>query len=61
MRTLFARCVIGLLAAPFFVSVVMAQAGAAGENNMYNRIKNDGSGGPAPKRSLTGVWTGRLR
>ena len=40
MRTLFARFVIGLMAAPLFVSVAMAQAGAAGENNMYNRLKN---------------------
>ena len=48
------------MAAPFFVSVAMAQAGAAGENNMYNRLKNDGTGGPAPRRSVTGVWTGAL-
>ena len=60
MRTLFARFVIGLMAAPFFVSMAMAQAGAAGENNMYNRLKNGGTGGPAPKRSVTGVWTGAL-
>ena len=55
MRTLFARFVIGLMAAPFFVSMALAQAGAAGENNMYNRLKNGGTGGPAPKRSVTGV------
>ncbi len=60
MRTLFARFVIGLMTAPLFVSMAMAQAGAAGENNMYNRLKNGGSGGPAPKRSVTGVWTGAL-
>ncbi len=60
MRTLFARFVIGLMAAPLFVSMAMAQAGAAGENNMYNRLKNGGAGGPAPKRSVTGVWTGAL-
>ena len=60
MRDLFARLFMGLTAALFFVSMAMAQAGAAGENNMYNRLKNDGTGGPAPKHSVTGVWTGAL-
>jgi hypothetical protein len=37
-------------------SPAMAQAGL--NNNMYNKLKESGPGGPAPKRDFTGSWAG---
>jgi hypothetical protein len=39
-------------------SLAMAQAGL--NNNMYNKLKESGPGGPAPKRDFTGSWAGPL-
>jgi len=39
-------------------SPAMAQAGL--NNNMYNRLKESGPGGPAPKRDFTGTWAGPI-
>ncbi len=36
----------------------MAQAGL--NNNMYNKLKESGPGGPAPKRDFTGTWAGSI-
>jgi hypothetical protein len=41
-----------------FSSLAMAQAGL--DNNMYNKLKESGPGGPAPKRDFTGSWAGPL-
>src|SRR5712692_11416024 len=42
-------------------SVAMAQAGAGKDNSLYNKLsKDDSSGGPAPRRDLSGTWTGPL-
>lgn len=37
-------------------SPAMAQAGL--NNNMYNKLKESGPGGPAPKRDFSGSWAG---
>jgi hypothetical protein len=49
-----------LAAVPAFSSPAMAQAQDAPgfNNNMYNKLKEGGPGGPAPKRDLTGTWAG---
>ena len=39
-------------------SPAMAQAGL--NNNMYNKLKESGPGGPAPKRDFTGSWAGPI-
>lgn len=46
--------VLATLAA--FPGLVRAQAGL--NNNLYNKLKEGGPGGPAPKRDLTGSWAG---
>src|SRR5689334_25026887 len=60
MRKLFARLSIGLIASAVLAPMAMGQAGAGLGNSLYNKLKDMGPGGPAPKRSLTGVWTGPL-
>jgi hypothetical protein len=48
--------VMVLAAVLAFSSPAMAQAGL--NNNMYNKLKESGPGGPAPKRDFTGSWAG---
>jgi hypothetical protein len=55
------HCLVGvmILAAVVGSSLpAMAQAGL--NNNMYNKLKESGPGGPAPKRDLTGTWAGPI-
>jgi hypothetical protein len=54
-------CLVGgivLAALLAFSPAAMAQAGL--NNNMYNKLKESGPGGPAPKRDFTGSWAGPL-
>ena len=61
MRTLVARFSIGALAALVFSPLAMAQPGAGGQNTLYNKLNRDPStGGPAPRRDLSGSWAGPL-
>src|SRR6202023_2511833 len=39
-------------------SPAMAQAGL--NNNMYNKLKKSGPGGPPPKRDFTRTWAGPI-
>jgi hypothetical protein len=58
MKKLFGKIVVGVAAILVFSSSAGAQ-GAGAANTLYNRL-DIGSGGPAPKRELTGSWTGPL-
>ena len=61
MRNLIARSILALLTMLAVSSVGMAQAGAGANNSLYNKLsKDDSSGGPAPRRDLSGTWTGPL-
>ncbi len=68
MRSPFARLIIGpmaalvwgLMAALVWGPMAMGQAGASGGNSLYDTLKDAGTGGPAPKHDVTGVWTGPL-
>jgi hypothetical protein len=71
MRNLFARAIMGLMAALFLGSMAMGQANTPGgdslydrlageSHSLYDRLKDAGTGGPAPKHDVTGVWTGLL-
>jgi hypothetical protein len=64
MRHLFVRSIMGLIAVLAFSSIGMAQAGAAANNTLYGALSADpstgGPGGPAPRRDLSGVWTGPI-
>jgi hypothetical protein len=35
--------------------------GGAAANTLYNKLKNGDTGGPAPKRDLTGSWAGPIQ
>jgi len=61
MRKLTAA-IVSLLAALSFSPAAMAQAGNALGNTLYNQLeaKDPSSGGPAPKRDLSGAWAGPL-
>jgi hypothetical protein len=49
------------MAVLFVSSVAMAQAGDALNNTLYNKLNQDPStGGPAPRRDLSGAWAGPL-
>src|SRR2546427_4810248 len=56
MRHRLIRATIALVALLAFSSLARAQQGL--NNNMYNKLKESGPGGPAPKRDLTGSWVG---
>src|SRR5207302_1027505 len=58
MRNYLVAAVVGLAAAFASAAPAMAQAGAGLNNNMYNKLKESGPGGPAPKHDLTGSWAG---
>jgi hypothetical protein len=58
MRNRFVRLAIGAMSLLALATMASAQAGL--NNNMYNRLKDQGTGGPAPKHDVTGVWTGPL-
>lgn len=60
MRNLFIGLIVGVMAAFIAVPLARAQAGAGLNNSLYNKLKDAGPGGPAPKQSMTGVWTGPL-
>ena len=57
MRKLFAGSIVALVAAVAFSPVAMAQVEQGGQT-LYQRLENNGPGGPAPRRDLSGVWTG---
>ncbi len=56
MRNRLIVAMLALAGLPAFASLAMAQAGL--NNNLYNKLKESGPGGPAPKRDLTGSWVG---
>jgi hypothetical protein len=56
MRNRLFGVTVALAALLAFSSPAMAQAGL--NNNMYNKLKESGPGGPAPKRDFTGSWAG---
>jgi hypothetical protein len=56
MRNRFSRALIAVLIVAGSPALVGAQAGL--NNNLYNKLKEGGPGGPAPKRDLTGSWAG---
>ena len=58
MRNRLIGVTVALAALLAFSSPAMAQAGL--DNNMYNKLKESGPGGPAPKRDFTGSWAGPL-
>ncbi len=58
MRNRLIGAMIVLTAAVASSSPAIAQDGAGFANNMYNKLKEGGPGGPAPKRDLTGSWAG---
>src|SRR5216684_1016149 len=60
VRNPFARLIIGLMAALVWGPAAMGQAGTSGGNSLYEKSKDAGTGGPAPKHDVTGVWTGPL-
>jgi hypothetical protein len=60
MRNIALMIGIGLIAAIPVAPIAIAQSAAGGRNTMYNKLKDMGPGGPAPKHSVTGVWTGAL-
>jgi hypothetical protein len=61
MRDRFATTVVGLLALLVFSPVAPAQTGGGAQNTLYNRLNRDPStGGPAPRRDLSGSWAGPL-
>ena len=57
MRKLFAISIVALVAEVVFSPVATAQVEQAGQT-LYQRLENNGQGGPAPRRDLSGVWTG---
>jgi hypothetical protein len=58
MRNPIAGSIAALFTVLVFSSVAMGQAGAGSNNTLYNKLNGDGStGGPAPKRDLSGAWT----
>jgi hypothetical protein len=58
------KCLIGVAVAVAsalaFSWQARAQAGAGLNNNLYNKLKESGPGGPAPKRDLSGSWAGPI-
>ena len=61
MRNLAEKSIIALLTVLAFSSIAIAQAGAGGRNTLYERLRKDpNTGGPAPKRDLSGAWAGPL-
>jgi hypothetical protein len=59
MRNLIVRSIVAFGAVVAFSSAAMAQAGAGGNNTLYNKLnKGVDTGGPAPRRDLSGAWTG---
>jgi hypothetical protein len=55
------RAIVTLLAASvvvFYASIARAQAGAGGNNTLYNKLSQSvGPGGPPPVRDMSGLWT----
>jgi hypothetical protein len=67
MRNMTAVLIAALVATLACSSIASAQAGSpkgagdAGNNTLYNKLNADPStGGPAPKRDLSGAWAGPL-
>src|SRR2546427_12080463 len=58
MRNRVIGAMVTLAAVLAFSPLAMAQAQAGLDNNMYNKLKESGPGGPAPNRDLTGSWVG---
>jgi len=59
MRNHFRGAIIAL-AVLIFSSSAMAQGGGAAQNTLYNKLKDGGPGGPAPRRELSGSWAGPI-
>ncbi len=64
MRNLLKVCVVSLAGALVFSSYGLAQTSPqtnrGGIDNLYDKLANSGSGGPAPRRDLTGFWAGQV-
>lgn len=65
MKNTLWTLLVALMGVTAFSSVAQAQANAIGQARnfatLYDELKNKtDSGGPAPKRDLTGVWTGPI-
>jgi hypothetical protein len=60
MRNLFATLIFATISAVVFSCTAMAQAGAAGNNNLYNELAKADPGGPAPVQDVGGLWTGPI-
>src|SRR5665213_2712817 len=59
MRNLAVRSMFAFMAVLVFSSIAMAQAGQL--NTLYEKLRKDpATGGPAPKRDLSGAWAGPL-
>src|ERR1044072_8556738 len=59
MLSLLKSSIVGLAALLTFVSYAAAQEArptADGSASILDKLANTGTGGPAPKRELTGVW-----
>lgn len=64
MRSVLRSCVVAGTALLLFSSCSWAQtpreSGDQFTNLLYDKLANRGPGGPAPRRDLTGFWTGPL-
>ena len=64
MRSVLRGCVVAGAGLLFFSSYSFSQtpreSGDQYTNLLYDKLSNEGPGGPAPRRDLTGFWTGPL-
>ena len=64
MRNRLQGCVVSLAGALVFSSYGLAQTSPqtnrGGIDNLYDKLADTGTGGPAPHRDLTGFWAGQV-
>src|SRR5260370_34423579 len=64
MRNLLKVCVVSLAGALVFSWYGLAQnspqTNRGGIDNLYDKLADTGTGGPAPHRDLTGFWAGQV-
>lgn len=64
MRSLFQSCVVSLAGVLVVSSFAFAQSSPkpnfGGPEDLYEKLGDTGTGGPAPKRDLTGFWAGKV-